>query len=624
MPPRSATFVEPTLDFGESSGAAPGSPTAKPQGVAAAKTGAEAKPSKAAAKSGAAKGASELAAGELDLAPKTAALEDAVLVSAPATDDVTAPSPRAASGGGSSSGGGTRRTAQEMAKHQKEISISEFFTKNRHLLGFDNPKKALLTAVREGVDNSLDACEEAGILPELVVEIHPTEKEDRFRVVMEDNGPGIVEQQIPNIFAKLLYGSKFHRLSMSRGQQGIGISAAGLYGTLTTGKPLRVTSRTGSRKHAVLMDLKIESRKNTPEILHKEALTEWHRPHGTRVEIELEARYQKGRQSVDDYLRQTAIANPHVQLTYVTPEGERIEFERATRELPPPPREIKPHPHGIELGALIDMLKITKARTVKSFLSEDFSRVSSAVAEEICKNAKVGTGGKPASATREQADSLFHTISVTKIRTPPTDCVVPIGEELLIAGLKKEIEADFYAATSRKPAVYRGNPFVVEVALAYGSQLPADEAIRLLRFANRVPLLYQGSACAATKAVIGTDWRNYGLQQPKGALPIGSMVVMVHIASVWVPYTSESKEAIAHYPEIIKELRLALQETGRKLGAYVNKRRREADAAKKHAYIEKYIPHIGDALRDILGLSEADRQKTVDILSDTLARSRQL
>lgn len=601
MPSRSPAAAEPTLDFGAPAAPPLASPAERSRPPASA-------PSP-------------------EAAPSDLELELDLGASAPAPSAGSAPAKPPSSGGAPPSG--HRRTAQDMAKNQKEISISEFFTKNRHLLGFDNPKKALLTAVREGVDNSLDACEEAGILPEIVVEIHPTEKEDRFRVVMEDNGPGIVEQQIPNIFARLLYGSKFHRLSMSRGQQGIGISAAGLYGTLTTGKPIRVISRTGARKHAVRMDLKIDSRKNTPEILHKDAVNDWHRSHGTRVEIELEARYQKGRQSVDDYLRQTAIANPHVALTYRTPEGETLEFERATKELPPPPREIKPHPHGIELGALIDMLKITKARTVKSFLAEDFSRVSSSVAEEILKTAKLGTTLKPAAVTREQADALFHAIGVTKIRIPPTDCVVPIGEELLKAGLLKELAKDaegdiFCEATSRKPTVYRGNPFVVEVALAYGGGMPADETVRLLRFANRVPLLYQQSACAVTKSVISTDWRNYGLQQPKGALPIGPLVVMVHIASVWVPYTSESKEAIAHYPEIIKEFRLALQEAGRKLGAHIKRRRREADAAKKYAYIEKYIPHIGDALRDILGLTEADRKKTVEVLSDTLARSRQL
>jgi len=114
-----------------------------------------------------------------------------------------------------------REDARSMAARQRDISVSEFFTKNRHLLGFDNPQKALLTAVKEAVDNSLDACEEAGILPDLEVEIAEV-SENRYRVAVQDNGPGIVQQQVPKIFGKLLYGSKFHRLKQQRGQQGIG------------------------------------------------------------------------------------------------------------------------------------------------------------------------------------------------------------------------------------------------------------------------------------------------------------------------------------------------------------------------------------------------------------------
>ncbi|HHT9153753.1 MAG TPA: DNA topoisomerase VI subunit B, partial [Candidatus Hypogeohydataceae bacterium YC40] len=183
----------------------------------------------------------------------------------------------------------TRDIAHEMAQRQREISISEFFTKNRHLLGFDNPKKALLTCVKEGVDNSLDACEEAGILPEIVVKIDPTEHEDRFRVTVEDNGPGILKNQIPRIFAKLLYGSKFHRLKMARGQQGIGISAAGMYGQLTTGRPVCITSRTKPGKPAYYCELMMDTQKNEPVIVKEQEL-EWERPHGTKVTIELEAK----------------------------------------------------------------------------------------------------------------------------------------------------------------------------------------------------------------------------------------------------------------------------------------------------------------------------------------------
>ncbi len=542
---------------------------------------------------------------------------------------------------------GRRKTAQELAERQREISVSEFFTKNRHLLGFDSPLKALLTAVKEAVDNSLDACEEAGILPEVVVEITPT-GEDRFRVAVEDNGPGIVKEQIPKVFGKLLYGSKFHKLSQTRGQQGIGISAAVMYGQLTTGKSSRIVSRTGKRYPAYEVQLSIDTARNKADLHDEKSLADWHREHGTRVEIEMEARYQKGLRSVDMYLKQTAIANPHVQLTYVDPGGERIVYERGTKQLPPEAVEIKPHPHGVELGVLILMLKETSARTLSGFLQEEFVRVGPKVAEEICDTAKVSEKAYPSRIAREEAAALHAAIQKTKISAPPTNCISPIGEELVLQGLKKEIEADFYAAVSRPPAVYRRNPFVIEVGIAYGKPGgvglevtdegriqkrksvvvsedlvgSADEPIRVLRFANRVPLLHQQSACAVTKAVIQTNWRSYGLQQPKGALPIGPAAVLVHIASVWVPFTSESKEALAAYEEILKEIKLGLQECGRKMGTYIKKGQRLRSEFDKRSYIEKYIPHIGIALQEILDLSDKERDGTVGTLDDCLQKSR--
>jgi len=542
---------------------------------------------------------------------------------------------------------GRRKTAQELAERQREISVSEFFTKNRHLLGFDSPLKALLTAVKEAVDNSLDACEEAGILPEVVVEITPT-GEDRFRVAVEDNGPGIVKEQIPKVFGKLLYGSKFHKLSQTRGQQGIGISAAVMYGQLTTGKSSRIVSRTGKRHPAYELQLSIDTARNKADLHDETTLADWHREHGTRVEIEMEARYQKGLRSVDMYLKQTAIANPHVRLTYVDPGGERIVYERGTKQLPPEAVEIKPHPHGVELGVLILMLKETNARTLSGFLQEEFVRVGPKVAEEICDGAKVSEKAYPTRIAREEAAALHAAIQKTRISAPPTNCISPIGEELVLQGLKKEIEADFYSAVSRPPAVYRGNPFVIEVGIAYGKpggvglevtdegriqkrksvvvseELvgSADEPIRVLRFANRVPLLHQQSACAVTKAVIQTNWRSYGLQQPKGALPVGPAAVLVHIASVWVPFTSESKEALAAYEEILKEIKLGLQDCGRKMGTYIKKGQRLRSEFDKRSYIEKYIPHIGLALQEILDLSDKERDGTVGTLDDCLQRSR--
>jgi len=540
------------------------------------------------------------------------------------------------------------RSAQEMAERQREISVSEFFTKNRHMLGFDSPLKALLMAVKEAVDNSLDACEEARILPEISVELTQT-GEKTFQVAVEDNGPGIVDTQIGKIFGSLLYGSKFHKLSQSRGQQGIGISAAGMYGQLTTGKPVRIVSRTGPRKAAVEFVLTIDTAKNKPEI-HSSRQVEWDKKNGTRVEIDMEARYQKGLRSVDMYLKQTAIANPHLTLHFKDPAGEAATYERSTKEMPAQTVEIKPHPHGVELGRLIGMLKDTSSRSLSGFLQEEFTRVGPKVAKDIVHAAGKGLSDKsyPTRIAREEAAALHEAIQRTKISAPSTECIAPIGQDLMLSGLKKELEADFYVTGTRPAAVYRGNPFQIEVGIAYGKpggvglELEetgrikkkdkvvvtedlvgdADEPIRVLRFANRVPLLYQQSACAITKAVIQTNWRGYGLTQPRGALPIGPMAVIVHIASVWVPFTSESKEAIASYPEILKELKLGLQECGRKLGAYIRKGKRLKREYEKRSYIEKYIPHIGIALQEILDLTDAKRDETVEILDDVLHKSR--
>ena len=513
-------------------------------------------------------------------------------------------------------------TAADLAEKQREISVSEFFTKNRHLLGFDSPAKALLTTVKEAVDNALDACEEAGILPDILIEIQEI-SETRYRIAVQDNGPGIVKAQVPRIFGQLLYGSKFHRLRQSRGQQGIGISAAGMYGQLTTGKPITVISRPGAGKPAHKFDIQIDTRANRPVVVADHEV-EWTPAHGTRVELEIEATYKKGRHSVDGYVEQTAMANPHARMTYVAPNGERLELERVAEEMPKAPLEIKPHPHGVELGILLKMLHETKAKNLGAFLSGEFSRVGPTVADEIARAAGLSVSYSPHKAARDQAEALYNAIQATKLMAPPSNVLSPIGEELLLEGLKKQIDARFYAATSRSPSVYRGNPFLVEAALAYGAEsLPADELITMLRFANRVPLLYQQSACAVTKAVVGTNWKAYGLQQSKGALPAAPMILMVHIASVWVPFTSESKESVASYPEIAKEIRLALQDVGRKLGIYIRRGLREADAEKKRSYIEKYIPHIGIALQEILAISDKERDKVCDTLKDTLERSRQ-
>lgn len=495
---------------------------------------------------------------------------------------------------------GNAPDAQSMAKKQQEISVADFFAKNRHMLGFDNARKALLTAVKEAVDNSLDACEEARILPKVRVEIRKVEgTEDHYVLSVRDNGPGILKAQIPRVFGKLLYGSKFHRLRMSRGQQGIGISAAGMYGQITTAKPVQITSRPHRSKPAHYYELRMDLKRNEPVILVDEEV-DWGEPGtGTKVEITMKATFFRGRQSVDEYLEQTAIANPHAEFSFLAPDGAERTFPRAANELPPEPMEIQPHPHGIELGIFTRLLHDSPHRSMGVFLTSSFSQVSSQASGQVCRAAGVALSAVPADVHHDDAEKLFHALQKADLPQPRTDCLAPIGVEHILKGMHKELGAEFYAATTRKPSIYRGNPFQIEVGIAWGGRLDADGIARVIRFANRVPLQYQLSACCSTKAVMDVGWKSYGLQQSKGSLPTGPLVIMVHMASVWVPFTNQAKEAIADYDEIRKEFKLALQEAGRKLGSYLKKKQAAANQAKRRNIFNAYIEEVVKAYQSI-------------------------
>jgi DNA topoisomerase-6 subunit B len=467
----------------------------------------------------------------------------------------------------------------------------------------------------------------------------------------------------------------------SRGQQGIGISAAAMYGQLTTGKPIRVTSRVGKTKAAHVFDIQLDTRKNEPVVTHDETLGQWHQEHGTRVELEIVANWQQGQRFVNRYVEHTALANPHATIHYRRPVGaaqrtsaagpgnETLTFPRATNELPKEALEIKPHPHGVELGALMLMARESKSHDVRGFLQTAFSRVSAQAANDILAKvpwSKKTVRPRVVGENRAMADELHKAIAATKLMSPPTNCLSPIGDELMKKGLvsflnviesegesgdeNAQLDLDsagmkrarkggkatasgkepakpapgsaqpqvpdapreegveeikghnyFIATVTRSPKVYRGNPFQVEVGLAYGGSWPADKTIELFRFANRVPLLFQRGACGITEGIVRTDWRNYLLSQPKDSLPVGPMALLVHIASVWVPFTSESKEAVAHYPDIIKEIQLAAQECGRKLAAFIRKRKAIDYQAQRRSIFELYIEEVAAAIGKITG-----------------------
>lgn len=506
-------------------------------------------------------------------------------------------------------------TAQKLAKSQKEISVSEFFEKNRQILGFDSPIKSLIMGVKEAVDNSLDACEEAQILPEIIVEINKVDQKE-YRVSIEDNGPGIVSTSMPNVFGRLLYGSRFHAVRQSRGQQGIGISATIMYGQITTGKAATARSKVEGAEAAKEIDIVIDTKKNAPIILREDYMPWNDKAHGTRVEFYMNGRYVTGKQSVLEYLRQTAIVNPHATIIFIDPDGKRYTFERATDQMPPLSKEIKPHPDGIELGTLMNMIKATKEKTLAKFLQNDFNRISERVAKEICAAASLPESTRPANLTLESSKQLLDGIGKVKIMAPQVDCLSPIGGHLIRKGLKHvlaDIKPEFYAPpVSRDPKVHTGNPFLVEVGIVYGGDLPSDQPVQILRFANRVPLLYQQGACVVTKAIESTDWRRYGLEQRGGSgIPFGPALILVHVASTKIPFTSEAKEAIASVPAIQEEISLALKACGRSLKTHLNKKERKSKTRSKFEIVQVIIPLMAEKTSKIVGKPMPDLRGTL-------------
>lgn len=492
--------------------------------------------------------------------------------------------------------------AEELAKKQRQISIAEFFERNKQILGFDSLTRALITCVKEAVDNALDACEEAGILPEIKVEIE--EYGDEYKVSVEDNGPGIVKSQIPHVFGRLLYGSRFHSLKQSRGQQGIGISAAVLYSQLTTGKPTVITSKIGEGFPAHRIELIIDTKKNLPRII-KEEMVHWEKKSGTKIELFVRGKYVKNRkQSVYEYLRSTAIVNPHTSIVFIEPDGNEIIFERVVDELPEQPKEIKPHLHGIELGTLLKMCKDTKAKKLTTFLANEFSSVSINKAREIAKIAGL-ENKNPNEIGLEEAKKLIESFKKVKMMAPPTDCLSPIGEIYIKKGLRKEtmmLSPEFISTDTRQPSVFSGTPFMVETGIVYGGNLPKDERVEILRFANRVPLLYQEGGCVITEVIKDIDWRRYGLEQKGGrGIPYGPAIILVHVASVNIPFTSESKEAIAHIDEIKKEIKLSLQQCARKMKSHLSKKEKKEKVKNKFLLISKILPEIARKSAEMVG-----------------------
>jgi DNA topoisomerase-6 subunit B len=522
--------------------------------------------------------------------------------------------------------------AEKMAANQKQVAISEFFEKNKHFLGFDTLNRALITAVKEAVDNALDACEEARILPDIVVKITKLDnKKDILQLEVEDNGPGIPRASIEKVFGQLLFGSRFHAIRQSRGQQGIGITGVVMYSQLTTGDPTHVESKIAKEATAVSVDIGLDTRKNKAIKSNQDRIDWGDKEHGLKVKTKMKAKYQRGRQSVWQYLRMTSIVNPHADILFIDPDGEKHHWQRVTERLPGRVEAIKPHPNGIELGQLQRLCSESSESRITTFLRRTFSGVSGRAAKELCEVSELEEKLKPKSLNPQQVRALLEAFQgerllkgkPVKLLNPPTSCLSPIEELLIKKGLSKTIDSKFVTTMTRVPSVTQGNPFQVEVGLIFGEGMAADKPVEILRFANRVPLMYQQGGCLLTKAIESVDWRQYGLDQAGGrGVPKGPAAILVHLASTNVQFTSEAKEALSDNETVMEEARKAMLEMGRGLRKHLEKQKKMGKTKEKFELINDIIPAIAEKSAALLELPVPDLAGSITkIMSAVIAET---
>ncbi|NPA22486.1 MAG: DNA topoisomerase VI subunit B [Candidatus Micrarchaeota archaeon] len=471
----------------------------------------------------------------------------------------------------------------------REYSVAEFFKKNRHMLGFSGKIKSMTTIIHELVTNALDACEEAQILPDIRVEISQVDV-DKYKVVVSDNGPGIPKELLGKVFGQLLAGTKFHKYKQQRGQQGIGAAGVAMYAKLTTGLPLHIISAHEGK--LVSADITVDIQKNQPLITN--LIEDEADFHGTIVEgVFGDVKVDKSEYSVLEYIKRTAIANPHASFELVI-NGEQYSFPRTSDKVPPPPKEVKPHPLGVLTYELIELAKRSTSKTLKRFFVETFERFSTAKVQELEKLVNVDLNKSPKELTWQEAEDLVKAIRSMQWMAPRKDVVYPIGEDQIKGSLEAILKPEIVITRTRDPKIYRGGiPYVVEVGIAYGGNFKGS----IMRFANRVPLLFDSSACAITKAVKSIDWKRYGIKDFDNE----PVLALVSLNSVFVPYVSAGKTAISQEEEIVQEIKNALMEAARKIKIHINKKIRSRELEKKKSALMRYVNYLSHDISYLSG-----------------------
>ncbi|MEM3554938.1 MAG: DNA topoisomerase VI subunit B [Candidatus Micrarchaeaceae archaeon] len=507
-----------------------------------------------------------------------------------------------------------RVSAEELFKEFKDHSVAEFFKKNRQMLGYSGMVRSLTTIVHEYVTNSLDACEEANIMPSIKVSVRET-GENKYIVEVDDNGPGIPKNFIGRALGVVLAGTKFHRYMQQRGQQGIGAAGCTLFAQVTTGKPVHTKSET--ENSAYECDVSIDVKSNKPIIANLKDVEKTGTTGLSVVAEVADVKYEKSDHGVYEYIKRTALANPHAEIKLVEPDGKEQVFPRSVNELPKRPFAIRPHPLGLEVNDLLEFAHASENRTISSFLISTFSRVTAKKVNELKESAKsVDFGKDPHQMTWADAEEIIKAIKATKWIAPDTNSLSTIGERQIGAAIKSILNPSFFYVTERKPKVFRGGiPFVVEAGVAYGGnsgkvqQNGATGGV-ILRFANRVPLLFDSANCAITEAVREIQWRRYGISN----FDEEPVSVFVNVSSVYVPYAGVGKQAIAGEEEIVEEIKLAVMDSARKMQRYISNRREMGLEKSRYETILRYAGQLAKDISELTGSSYDEVNRSIRLL----------
>ena len=480
----------------------------------------------------------------------------------------------------------------------EEISASDFFYRNRDIAGFTNPSRAIFAAIRELVENSLDAAESQKIVPEIYVRLsfegEASKDTQIYKLRVEDNGSGIQPRFIPSAFGQVLFGSKY-KLKQTRGTFGLGGKMAVLYGQITTHQPAFVTSCTGQEK-IYSFKLMIDIQRNRPIILDRKVLINKDNWRGTIVEFTLEGDYLRAMPKILDYFKQTAMVNPYANLTFVDPKGRLYKFIRGTTVMPDPPKETLPHPYGVDVELLQRLIQITTYNSMAEFLRGHFHRVGEITAQKFLEFSQLPPSKNPKKLSHEEIVRLMQNLKKYKDFLPPdASCLSPLGEELLRAGVMKELNPEYLVVHQRKPSTYAGHPFIIEVAIAYGGGVPKRGSFVIYRFANKIPLLYDEASDVSYRVIQSMNWRRYKVA------PDMPIAILVHICSTKVPFKTVGKEFISDRPEVRREEANALREVARQLQHFLSRQEHVHMEKKRLGIFGKYLPKIAQFSATLAG-----------------------